>query len=50
MVNLIIKIILIFLIAAYVVYVVYKKVKDIKKGKFCNCGCEDCPSKNKKCK
>lgn len=43
----IIKIILILLIASYAGYVIYKKVKDIKKGKFCNCGCEKCPSKNK---
>ncbi|MGM9977781.1 MAG: FeoB-associated Cys-rich membrane protein [Clostridium sp.] len=43
----IIKIILILLIVSYAGYVIYKKVKDIKKGKFCSCGCENCPSKNK---
>ena len=26
---------------------IYKKVKDIKKGKFCDCGCSECPSKIK---
>lgn len=35
------------LIAAYAVYVIYKKAKDAKAGKFCSCGCGDCPSKVK---
>jgi len=34
-------------IAIYVIYIIYKKVKDIKAGKFCSCGCGDCPSKEK---
>lgn len=35
------------LIAIYVGYIIYKKVKDIKAGKFCSCGCNDCSSKTK---
>lgn len=35
------------LIAAYIGYIIYKKAKDIKKGKFCSCGCDECPSKVK---
>ncbi len=35
------------LLALYTGYVIYKKVKDIKAGKFCSCGCSDCPSKSK---
>jgi hypothetical protein len=35
------------LIIAYAGYVIYKKIKDIKAGKFCSCGCGDCPSKAK---
>jgi hypothetical protein len=35
------------LIAAYAAYVIYKKVKDAKAGKFCSCGCSECPSKGK---
>ncbi|GKX65371.1 FeoB-associated Cys-rich membrane protein [Inconstantimicrobium mannanitabidum] len=34
-------------IIAYAGYVVYKKYKDMKKGKFCSCGCDSCPSKIK---
>jgi len=34
-------------IAIYVAYLIYKKIKDVKAGKFCNCGCKDCPSKEK---
>ena len=30
------------LIAVWAGYVIYKKVKDMKKGKFCSCGCESC--------
>lgn len=40
-------IVIIALIASYAAYVIYKKVKDIKKGKFCDCGCSECPSKIK---
>lgn len=32
------------LIGLYCCYVVFKKIKDMKKGKFCNCGCDHCPS------
>ena len=35
------------LIGAAVLAVIIKKVKDIKKGKFCSCGCENCPAKCK---
>jgi hypothetical protein len=35
------------LIAIYAGYVIYKKVKDIRAGKFCSCGCSDCPTKIK---
>lgn len=35
------------LILLYAGWVIYKKVKDFKKGKFCGCGCSDCPSKVK---
>lgn len=34
-------------IAVYAAYVVYKKVKAVKTGKYCSCGCSDCPSKIK---
>lgn len=40
-------IIIVALIVLYVGYVIYKKIKDIKAGKFCNCGCSDCPSSRK---
>ena len=36
------------IIFAYAGFVIYKKVKDVKAGKFCSCGCSDCPS-SKKC-
>jgi hypothetical protein len=35
------------IIAIYAGYVIYKKVKDRKAGKFCSCGCGDCPAKGK---
>lgn len=36
-------------IAVYVGIVIHKKVKDMKNGKFCSCGCNDCASNcNKK--
>lgn len=35
------------LILLYSGWVIYKKVKDVKKGKYCSCGCSDCPSKIK---
>lgn len=34
-------------IGIYVIYLIYKKVKDVKAGKFCSGGCNDCPSKGK---
>lgn len=40
-----ITIILIALITVYCFWVIRKKVKDAKRGKFCSCGCQDCPSK-----
>ncbi len=44
------KIVLWALIIAAVVVVCAKKVRDIKNGKFCDCGCDDCPSKCKRAK
>ncbi|MBS6397533.1 MAG: FeoB-associated Cys-rich membrane protein [Clostridiales bacterium] len=38
-------IILVVLISAYSLWILHKKYKDAKKGKFCSCGCQDCPSK-----
>lgn len=35
------------LIILYAGFVIYKKVKNIKAGKYCSCGCSDCPSKMK---
>lgn len=32
------------LIVVYCFLVIRKKVKDAKKGKFCDCGCQDCSS------
>lgn len=32
-------------ILAYCAWVLRKKYKDAKNGKFCSCGCKDCPSK-----
>lgn len=32
-------------IAAGCFFAVRKKYRDMKKGKFCGCGCEDCPQK-----
>ncbi|WP_310604987.1 FeoB-associated Cys-rich membrane protein [Anaerosporobacter sp.] len=40
-------IIIIAVVALYAAVVIRKKVKDMKAGKFCNCGCSDCPSANK---
>ncbi|WP_455715610.1 FeoB-associated Cys-rich membrane protein [Anaerosporobacter sp.] len=42
-----ISIIIVALILLYAAFVIRKKVKDIKAGKFCNCGCSECPSSNK---
>lgn len=46
--------IIVALIIVYTVFVIYKKVKDIKKGKFCDCGCsscsQNCPSKEDEAK
>ena len=36
--------IIVLLLGAYVFYVVRKRVREIKAGKFCSCGCADCPS------
>lgn len=43
----IVEIIIVALIVLYAGYVIYKKVKDMKKGKFCNCGGEECPLASK---
>lgn len=43
-------VIIIVLIAAYVAWVIYRQVKRYKAGKFCDCGCENCPSKTRNCK
>jgi hypothetical protein len=43
-------IIIALLIAIYSGIVIYKKYKDVKAGKFCSCGCENCPSKCKEFK
>lgn len=32
------------IIFIYAGFIIYKKVKDIKAGKYCSCGCGDCPS------
>lgn len=40
-------ILILVLIAIYSVYVIMNKKKQIKEGKFCSCGCQDCPSKIK---
>lgn len=39
-------IIIIAFIVIYSGFVILKKIKDIKAGKFCSCGCENCPSKS----
>lgn len=43
----IVEIIIVALIMLYAGFVIYKKAKDMKKGKFCNCGCDDCPTASK---
>lgn len=40
-------IIILVLIGICVFIIIRKKVKDIKNGKFCNCGCQECPSHEK---
>ena len=35
-------IIILAVILVYCFLVIRKKVKDAKKGKFCDCGCQDC--------
>jgi len=35
------------LIAIYAGYIIYKKIKDLNTGKFCSCGCTNCPSQTK---
>ncbi|MBR5155851.1 MAG: FeoB-associated Cys-rich membrane protein [Clostridia bacterium] len=44
------KVILWILIIFAVLMIVVRKVRDFKAGKFCDCGCSDCPSKCKKAK
>ncbi len=44
------KIVLWILIILAVVLVVARKVKNIKRGKFCDCGCGDCQNKCKEFK
>ncbi|MGN0605603.1 MAG: FeoB-associated Cys-rich membrane protein [Oscillospiraceae bacterium] len=41
-------IIIIGIIAAYCIFVISKKIRDIKKGKYCSCGCQNCHSNCKK--
>ncbi|ROR26412.1 attachment p12 family protein [Mobilisporobacter senegalensis] len=41
------EIIIVVLIVLYTGFIIYKKAKDMKKGKFCNCGRDDCPSATK---
>ncbi|GEM_PF-1506334 len=36
--------IIVLLLGVYSFFVVRKRVKEIKAGKFCSCGCSDCPS------
>ena len=38
-------IIIAIIIACYAGFVIKNKVKDMKRGKFCSCSCDDCPSK-----
>lgn len=40
-------IIIVAVIAVYAAFEIRKKVKEMKAGKFCSCGCSDCPSTNK---
>jgi hypothetical protein len=42
-----ISIIIVALIILYAIFVIRKKVKDVKAGKYCNCGCLDCPTASK---
>lgn len=37
-------VVILLLIVLYSIFVIQKKKKDIKEGKFCSCGCQDCPS------
>lgn len=39
--------VIIGIIVIYFIYVIYKKIKDMKKGKFCNCGSQDCLMQDK---
>ncbi|WP_460278613.1 FeoB-associated Cys-rich membrane protein [Clostridium sp. CTA-5] len=41
-----VKIILTFSILSYTIWIIQRKIKDIKRGKFCNCNCSNCASKN----
>lgn len=41
------KIILWILVVTAVLAVCIKKSSDLKKGKFCGCGCDNCPAKCK---
>lgn len=42
-----ISIIIVAAIVVYAAFVIRKKVKEMKAGKFCSCGCSDCPSAKK---
>ncbi|MDR5588505.1 MULTISPECIES: FeoB-associated Cys-rich membrane protein [Clostridium] len=33
-------------ILSYTIWIIQRKIKDIKRGKFCNCNCSNCASKN----
>ena len=35
------------LILCYVAFIIVKRVKEIKKGRYCSCGCDSCTSKCK---
>ncbi len=45
-----IEIILWTAIVLAVIFAVARKIKNIKQGKLCDCGCENCPSKCKEFK
>lgn len=38
-------IVIVLLIAVYCIWVIRRKYRQAKEGKFCSCGCQDCPSR-----
>lgn len=40
-------IVIVGLIGVYCFCIIKKKKKEIQEGRFCSCGCEDCPSRIK---